>query len=150
MSTLLRKRIYEIYEAFSAGNLDLLADAFDEQADFVTNAPTNVFPYLGRRVGRAAILKTLSAIHDEFESLTFMPIWIVVEGDTAGAILSVNATQRTTKRVMRFFAAHFLRFRDDRIVEYRSIMDSFEAVQQLLGLEFDVGMGLNSSSAPTR
>jgi hypothetical protein len=25
---------------------------FDEQVDFVTNAPDSVFPYLGRRVGK--------------------------------------------------------------------------------------------------
>jgi ketosteroid isomerase-like protein len=141
MSTLLKERIYEIYEAFSAGKLDLLADLFDEHADFVSNAPTNVFPYLGRHVGRAAIMKALSAVHDEFESLTFLPMWIVVEDDTAGAILSICARHRTTKRVLHFFAAHFLRFRDDRIVEYRSIMDSFEAAQQLLGREFDVSTG---------
>jgi len=141
MSTLSKTRIYEIYEAFSAGKLDVLAGAFDEHADFVTNAPPNVFPYLGRRVGRAAIVKTLSAVHDEFEFLSFLPIWIVLEDDTAGAILSIHATQRTTKRILRFFAAHFLRFRDHRIVEYRSIMDFFEGVQQVLGREVDVSAG---------
>jgi ketosteroid isomerase-like protein len=141
MSTLLKKRIYDIYEAFSAAKLDLLVDVFDEHVDFFTNAPADVFPYLGRRVGRPAVLKALSAVHAEFESLTFLPIWIVVEDDTAGTILSIHATQRTTKRALRFFAAHFLRFRDDRIVEYRSIMDSFEAVQQILGHELDVNTG---------
>jgi hypothetical protein len=53
MSISLKKRVYQIYEAFSAGRLDLLADVFDEKVDFITNAPTEVFPYLGRRVGRA-------------------------------------------------------------------------------------------------
>jgi ketosteroid isomerase-like protein len=140
MSMFLKKRIYQIYEAFSAGRLELLADVFDENVDFISNAPTEVFPYLGHRVGKTEVIRTLHAVHREFESLTFLPIWIVTEKDTAGVILSVHATQRATGRVIRFFAAHFLRFRDERIIEYRSIMDSFEAIQQVLGREFDLNM----------
>ena len=139
MSISLKKRIYQIYEAFSAGRFDLLADVFDENVDFITNAPIEVFPYLGRRVGRAEVVKTLQSVHSEFEALSFLPIWMVTEKDTAGVILSVHATQKETGRIVRFFAAHFLRFRNDRIAEYRAIMDSLEAVEQVLGREFDLG-----------
>lgn len=138
MSASLKKRVYEIYEAFSAGKLDLLADSFDENVDFRSNAPTEVFPYLGHRRGRTEVVKTLWAVHCEFEPLTFLPIWIVAEGDTAGALLSIHATHRATGREIRLFAAHFLRFHNDRIVEYRAVLDSFEAAQQVLGREFDV------------
>jgi ketosteroid isomerase-like protein len=134
----LKKRIYQIYEAFSAGRLDLLADVFDENVDFITNAPSEVFPYLGRRMGRAEVIKALRSVHNEFEALSFLPIWMVTERDTAGVILSIHATQKATGRIIRFFAAHFLRFREDRILEYRAIMDSLEAVQQVLGREFDL------------
>jgi ketosteroid isomerase-like protein len=133
-----KKRIFQIYEAFSAGRIDLLEDVFDENVDFITNAPAEVFPYLGRRVGRAEVIKTLRSVHDEFHSLTFLPIWMITERDTAGVILSVAATQRASRRMVRFFAAHFLRFRADRIIEYRSIMDSLQAVQQVLGHELDL------------
>jgi ketosteroid isomerase-like protein len=138
MSISSKKRIYQIYEAFSAGRTDLLTDVFDENVDFITNAPTEVFPYLGRRLGRAQVVNALKAVHDEFEALSFLPIWMVTERDTAGVILSVHATQKATGRIVRFFAAHFLRFRDDRILEYRAIMDSLQAVQQVLGREFDL------------
>jgi len=138
MSISLKKRIYQIYEAFSAGRLDLLADVFDENVDFMTNAPTEVFPYLGHRVGRAAVIKAMQSVHNEFETLSFLPIWMVTEKDRAGVILSVHATQKGTGRIVRFFAAHFLRFRQDRILEYRAIMDSLEAVEQVLGREFDL------------
>jgi ketosteroid isomerase-like protein len=138
VSISLKQRIYEIYENFSAGKLDLLADAFDDDVDFISNAPVEVFPYLGHRVGKAEVVKTLWSVHEEFAALNFLPIWMVIEDETAGVVLSVRATQRATGRVVHFFAAHFLRFRNQRIAEYRSIMDSFEAVQQVLGREFDL------------
>ena len=88
-------------------------------------------------------INALKAVHDEFEALSFLPIWMVTERDTAGVILSVHATQKATGRIVRFFAAHFLRFRDDRILEYRAIMDSLQAVQQVLGREFDLNKNEN-------
>ena len=138
MAVLLRKRVYDIYEAFSAGELDRLAEMLDEDIDFLSSAPVEVFPYLGRRVGKAEVMTAVRAVHDEFSAVTFLPIWIVTDADTAGVMLSVHAIQRSSGREVRFFAAHFLRFRADRIVEYRSVLDSLEAVQQVLGRAFDV------------
>jgi hypothetical protein len=63
-------------------------------------------------------MKTLQSVHSEFQDLSFLPIWMVTEKDTAGVFLSVHATQKTTGRIVRFFAAHFLRFQGDRILEY--------------------------------
>ena len=143
--TELRSRVLEIYEAFSAGKLDLLADVFDEHVDFLSNAPIELFPYLGHRVGKADVVKTLWAVHNEFKPLSFKPIRIITEDDAAGVLVSIHATQRRTGRVIHFFAAHFLRFRGDRIVEYRAVMDSLEAVQQVLGRELHLKENSGSS-----
>ena len=138
MSLALRERIYEIYKTFSEGDFNRLGDMFDENVDFISNAPIEIFPYLGRRIGRAEVIKALSAVHSEFEAIEYLPLRILVEDQTAGLIVSINLTQRKTKRIMRFFSANFLRFRDNRIVEYRAFLDSFEAAQQVLGREFNV------------
>ena len=50
MSIALKERIYAVYEAFSAGKFEQLSEMFDEQVDFESNAPIEVFPYLGRRL----------------------------------------------------------------------------------------------------
>jgi ketosteroid isomerase-like protein len=134
----LQKRIHEIYELISSGKLDLLADVFDENVDFRSNAPVAIFSYLGHRFGRAEVVKVLWAAHGEFKPLTLSPIWVVAAADTAAVLLSVHATQRSSGRVIRFLATHFLRFRAGRISDVCEVIDSFEAVQQVLGREFDV------------
>ena len=111
---------------------------FDERVDFESNAPIEVFPYLGRLIGRAAVMKALQAVHGEFDQIVFVPLRIITDSQSAGVIVSIQLTQRTTKRTIRLFAAHFLRFHDDRIVEYRAFLDTFEAVQQVLGRELDL------------
>jgi hypothetical protein len=107
MSSALRERIYEIYKTFSEGDFDRLGDMFDENVDFVSNAPIEIFPYLGRRIGRAEVMKTLSAVHNEFEAVEYLPLRILVEDETAGLIVSIHLTQRNTKRLIRLFPPTF-------------------------------------------
>jgi ketosteroid isomerase-like protein len=137
MSIDLKARLYEFYEAASAGNLDAFADMLDEDIDFTTNAPAEVFSYLGRRRGRAEVKEMLRAVHNEFESMTFLPLSLVIEGEAASALVSVQGTQRATGASIQFFAAHFIRFRDGLVVEYRSVIDTFEAAKQVFGRAFD-------------
>ena len=140
MSISLRERIYEIYNAFSAGDLDSLSDMFDEHVDFRSNAPREVFPYLGRLLGRAAVMQGIAEIHREFDSIAFVPLRIVADEDqSAGIIVSIQLRQRATGRTIRLFAAHFLRFQENRIIEYRALLDTLEAVQQVLGREINFG-----------
>jgi len=63
---------------------------------------------------------------------------MVVEADDAAVIIQARATQRATGRVIQLLLAQFLRFRDGRIVELREFMDSFDAVEQVLGREINL------------
>ena len=138
MSNSLKERIYEIYRTFSDGHLDQVADMFDDRVDFISNAPVEVFPYLGHRVGKVQVMKALEAVHDEFSTVEYLPLKIMIDGQSAGVIVSIRLTQRTTRRLIRVFSAHFLQFKDNRIIEYRAFLDTLEAVQQVLGREFDL------------
>jgi ketosteroid isomerase-like protein len=146
MSIALKERIFDFYQAFSDGRIDRLSELFDDNIDFVSNAPIEVFPYLGRRVGKAEVLKALSRVHQEFDAIEFIPLKINIEAESAGLIVSIRLTQRSSGRRIRLFAAHFVQFRNYRISEYRAFLDTFEAVQQVLGREFDVSSG--SSTDP--
>ena len=138
MSVTLKERIYEFYRTFSAGDLDTLADMFDERVDFISNAPIEVFPYLGHRTSRTQVMQALNIVHEQFASIEFIPLKIIIDDQSAGIIVSIRLTQRETGRLIRLFSAHFLRFKDNRIVEYRALLDTLEAVEQTLGREFDL------------
>ena len=46
--------------------------------------------------------------------------------------------QRSTSRIIQLMFAQFLRFKDERIMELREFMDSFDAVEQVLGHEIEL------------
>ena len=137
MSTELRARIYDLYAAYCAGRIDVVLNSYDDDAELISYAPIEVFPYLGRQHGKAAIAETMKRVHATFEILTYQPIFMVVENDNAGVIVMARLRQRSTNRIIQLLVAHFIRFRDGRIVELREFMDSFDAVQQVLGREID-------------
>jgi predicted ester cyclase len=62
----------------------------------------------------------------------------IIDDQTAGIIVSIRLTQRATGRLIRLFAAHFLEFKDNRIADYRAVLDTLEAVQQVLGRDLDL------------
>jgi ketosteroid isomerase-like protein len=135
MSEQLRARIYDLYTAFSKGKFDFVLNSFDDKAEFISYAPIELFPYLGRQHGKAAIAETMKKIHEKYELLSYQPISLLVEKDDAGVIVMVRLRQRGSGRVIQLLLAHFIRFRNGRIVELREFMDSFDAVQQVLGRE---------------
>jgi ketosteroid isomerase-like protein len=137
MSEELRARIYDLYKAYGEGRLDFVLESFSDQAKFISYAPVDVFPYLGVQHGKIAIAEMMKKAHAQFEFLTYQPIFMVVENNDAGTIVMARLRQRTTDRIIALLVAHFIRFQDGRIVECREFMDSFDAVQQVLGHHID-------------
>jgi ketosteroid isomerase-like protein len=134
----LRSRIDALYTAYRTGRLDFVLNSFHDDAEFISYAPTDVFPYLGHQRGKPAIAETMKKVHADFEILTYHPVFMVVEGNDAGVVVMARLRQHATDRIIRLMVAHFIRFRDGRIVELREFMDSFDAVQQVLGHEIDL------------
>ena len=131
MTEITAARVRDIYEDFAHARVERLSEVVDKNIDFLSHAPPDVFPYLGRRLGREEVLQAVTEVHKMLEVKTFWPITTVVDGDQAALTVVVEVKDRATERVATFLAAHFLRFRDGRIVEYRAIIDSLDAVRQL-------------------
>jgi ketosteroid isomerase-like protein len=138
MNSPLRARLNSLYAAFRFGNVGFLLNAFDDDVDFVSYSPQEVFPFLGHHRGKAAMADVLKAGYAEFEFVTFEPVFMVCEAEEAAVIVFARVIHRSTRRSIQTMIAHFLRFRDERIVELREFMDSISAVEQMLGHKIDL------------
>ncbi len=137
MSTNLRGRIVDLYAAYAKGHTDFVLNSIDDDIDFVSYAPIDIFPYLGHHRGKAAFANVMRNAQATFEFLAYEPVFLVVQANDAAAMISMRVRQRSTGRVIRMFVADFLRFRNGRIYEFRQFMDTFDAVQQVLGHEIE-------------
>ena len=131
MGELTADRIRKIYEDFACARLDSLSEALDDEIEFVSYAPPDVFPYLGRQHGRKNVLSTFTEVHKRLEIIAFRPVTTVVNGDQAALTIIIKIVDRATKRSAIYLASHFLRFRQGRIVEFCGIIDSLSVMRQL-------------------
>ena len=133
-----RERLSAIYEAFRQAKVDFVLNAIDDDVEFISYSPIEVFPFLGHHRGKAAMAEVLKSGYAQFEFIAYQPVFTVCEGDDAAVIIFARFIQRKTGRSISTMIAHFLRFRNGRIVELREFMDSFHTVKQLLGRELDL------------
>ncbi len=80
----------------------------------------------------------LEAGYAEFEFITYEPVFMVCEAEDAAVIIFARFFHRRTRRSVQTMIAHFIRFREGRIIELREFMDSFGAVEQILGHKIDL------------
>lgn len=133
MNQALRERLHTLYAALKLGQFDFVLNACDDDIEFISYSPVEIFPFLGHRRGKAAVAEALRGGQQEFELLTYEPIAMVLEAEQAAVQIFARAVNRLTGRPGQALVAHFLRFRDGKIVEMRQFMDSYRAAEQMLG-----------------
>ena len=58
---------------------------------------------------------------------------MLIDGDRAAVFGQADGEPRRIGRMISYRIAQFVRFENDKVVEYMSLIDSFDAVEQVLG-----------------
>lgn len=58
---------------------------------------------------------------------------MLIDGDRVATLNRLWAKRKIDGRMISYRLAHFMRFRDGKIVQNLSLLDSFDAVEQVLG-----------------
>jgi len=132
MNDVLRERLSTLYAAVKLGQLDFVLNAVDDDIEYISYSPIKVFPFLGHRRGKVAMSAVLRGAHLAFDFVRCEPVSMVIESENAAVIVFTRAVNRITGRSIQGVLAHFMRFRDGKIVELREFMDSFRAAEQAL------------------
>ena len=129
---------YEHVENFSRARKSrdprLIEPFLDDDVDWLANGPVELLHFCGQRRGKAEVLDCLTRQHAMVLSSFKVEVdFLLVDGDRAASRGRMIGTQRKTGRIITYTHAQFLRFRDGKIVEYRGIIDSFNAAEQMIG-----------------
>jgi ketosteroid isomerase-like protein len=140
MTDVLRERLTTLYAAMKKGQLDFVLNAIHDDIEFISYAPIKVFPFLGHRRGKPAMSEVLHGAAEAFEFIACEPISMVIELESAAVMVFSRGINRVTGRSVQGMLAHFMRFRDGKIVELREFMDSLYAAEQALGRDLIDGV----------
>ena len=130
------------YHALAIRDMDTLATYLDDQVVWTISGPVDILPFCGQRVGKDVVMKLLMReIPALLSGRRFVPKTILVDGDRAAVLGKLTATKRDGGRAISYRIAHFMQFRNEKVVDYVSILDSFDAVEQMLGHTIEVRDG---------
>jgi len=132
--TVERSVVEAFYQAYSERDIARIAQFLDDDVAWTISGPVDILPFCGRRVGKAAVMRLLDrGIPAVLSGRRFVVDAMLVDGDRAAILGKVTATKSDDGHAISYRIAHFIRFRDAKVVEYTSIIDSFDAAEQVLG-----------------
>jgi ketosteroid isomerase-like protein len=129
----LRQRVTDFYSALNTRDPGRIGAWLTDDVDWFIFAPVELFPLSGHRRGREAVLERFRKLPASFDVKRYEHEIVLVDGDSAATLNRLNYVQVRTGRTISYRIAQFIRFRDGRVCEFRAVIDSLDAAEQILG-----------------
>ncbi len=134
-----RSAAQAFYRAYVSRDPAQIAACLDDDVEWSIVGPVDLLPFCGQHRGKKAVIKLFTHLIPEiFEFRSFEPKEFLVDGDRAATFSRLSGVQRSTGRIISYRCAQFLRFREDKLVCFRAIIDSFDAAEQMIGRSIDL------------
>jgi ketosteroid isomerase-like protein len=129
-----RQRVRDFYEARMSRNPDLIAQFLHDDVEWAIAGPIDLIPFCGQYRGKQAALDALVRVAPSVFKVTKVNIdEILIDGDRAASFSRLAAVLHGTGRTITYQRAEFFQFRDNKIIGYRAVLDSFDMAEQMLG-----------------
>lgn len=125
--------IAAFFRALGESDFKAVAALLDDNIRWTIGGPVDILPVCGLRVGKPAVIDLLERqITTMFGERRFERDMVLIDGNRGASLCRILA--RTAQaQTIAFRGAQFVIFRDGKAVEYHSILDSFDAVEQVTG-----------------
>lgn len=142
-----RNVVEAFYRAYAARDTRRVAEFLDDDVEWTISGPVDVLPFCGVRSGKAAVLDTMERlVPGVFAIFSFEVDSMLIDGDRVATLCRLAARCGHQDRVVSYRLSHFLRFRDGKVIENVSLIDSFNAVEQVIGHSLDVNEDHNGDN----
>ncbi|MGH6742215.1 MAG: nuclear transport factor 2 family protein, partial [Bradyrhizobium sp.] len=91
----------------------------DDDVDWAIYGPIDMFPFLGARRGKDAVLDVIKRIADNFRVHRFDREKVLLGVDSAASMLRYSLTALDSNKPISLRLAHFAQFKDGRLVSIR-------------------------------
>ena len=129
-------------EAYFYHDAGKVAEFLHDDVSWTISGPVDVLPYCGLHQGKAAVLDLVGRlVPSVYRVVNFVQDSILVDGDRVATLNRMSGRRCDDGRILSYRLAHFLRFRGGKLLEMLSLIDSFDAVEQVLGHPLSVHAG---------
>lgn len=129
-----REVVEALYAAYAVRDAARIAEFLYDNVAWTISGRVDVLSFCGTRHGKAAVLDLIERrVPEVFSVFSFVPHTMLIEGDRVATLNRLSARRADDGRGISYRLAHFIRFRGDKIVSTLSLIDSYDAVEQVLG-----------------
>jgi ketosteroid isomerase-like protein len=138
MTENIRPIVEAFYRASAARDIERIAEILADNVDWLVQGPVDVFPFLGQRHGKAAVLEGYREIARKLDVTGYEVEALLVDGDRAAALIRITSIVVMTGKIMSVRTSQFSRFRNGKLTEMHAVLDTFDMVEQTIGRPLDV------------
>lgn len=129
-----REFVESFYRARLSRDPSRIEPFLDDNVDWLISGPFELLQFCGQRRGKAEVLDTLVRVMPSIMHVTKVELdSLLIDRDRVATFSRLTGVLAGSGRTISYHQAQFLQFRDGRIVEYRAIIDSFDAAEQMIG-----------------
>jgi ketosteroid isomerase-like protein len=134
IQTLTRDFIEDFYRARLSRDPQRIEPYLDDNVDWLITGPIELLQFCGQRRGKSQVLDTIVRLMPSIMHVSKVELEaLLIERDRAATFNRLTGILCGTGRIISYHQAQFMRFRDGKIIEYRCIIDSFDAAEQMIG-----------------
>jgi ketosteroid isomerase-like protein len=122
-----------LHSAINERQPEDLETQIDDDVDWVIHGPIELFPFLGARRGKAAVLEVCRQISENVQVHRFDRESIVLGEDTAASMIRYSLTALDSNKPINLRLAHFAQFKAGRLLNIRVLLDTYDLVEQMVG-----------------
>ncbi len=122
-----------LHRAINERQPEELEALIDEDVDWAVYGPIDMFPFLGARRGREAVIEVVKQIAENVRVHRFDRETIMLGVDSASSMMRYSLTSLESNKPISLRVAHFAQFKAGKLSSIRVLMDSFDLVEQALG-----------------
>src|ERR1043165_6781750 len=110
-----------------------LEPLIDDDVERTIYGPIDMFPFLGSRHGKTAVLDVCRQIADNVRVHRFDRESVMLGVDSAASMIRYSLTALDSQKPISLRLPHFAQFKAGRLKNIRVLLDSFDLVEQTLG-----------------
>ncbi|WP_426420791.1 nuclear transport factor 2 family protein [Bradyrhizobium genosp. A] len=122
-----------LHRAINDRHFEDIEALLDEEVDWALYGPIDMFPFLGARHGKHAVLDVIREISDNVQIRRFDRERTTLDVDAAASMLRCSLAARKSDKSISLRAAQFAQFKAGRLISMRVLVDTFDLVEQALG-----------------
>ncbi len=110
-----------------------LESLIDDDVEWAAPGPVGIFPFLGNRSGKGAVIEACRQMAASFRVRRFERESLMLGPDSASSMLRYFLSLGETERPVTLRLAHFIQFKDGRLSRLNVVVDTFDLAEQVHG-----------------